>query len=233
MRTSRKNGSRAAAAIEAAVWGNAAVARREDPRRARVLAREASSDGKRCRPDQTARGTVDGNRADDAIRFAVGDSSLGSVLVARSRGGICAILLGDDRQALLQELRGRFAEAGPAAVDSGADRELEELVAPVVDLVEAPAKGTNLPLDLRGTAFQRRVWRALQRIPPGARASYADIAARIGAPRAVRAVAQACAANALAVAIPCHRVVRRDGGLSGYRWGAERKRTLLSREAGM
>jgi AraC family transcriptional regulator, regulatory protein of adaptative response / methylated-DNA-[protein]-cysteine methyltransferase len=188
----------------------------EDPRCERVLARDASADG---------------HRADDEIRFAVGQSSLGSVLVARSRRGICAILLGDHRQALVQELRGRFPEAGLAAAESGGDRDFEKLVARVVELLEAPVEGAGLPLDLRGTQFQRRVWQALRGIPAGTTVSYSDLAARIGAPQAVRAVAQACAANVLAVVIPCHRVVRRDGGLSGYRWGEERKRRLLEREA--
>jgi AraC family transcriptional regulator, regulatory protein of adaptative response / methylated-DNA-[protein]-cysteine methyltransferase len=163
------------------------------------------------------------------IQYAVGGSSLGSVLVAQSSGGICAILMGDDPDAVVRELQERF----PTAKLRGAERAFEKVVARVVGLVEGRAAGAELPLDLRGTAFQRRVWQALQGIPPGATATYADIAARIGAPKAVRAVAQACAANALAVAIPCHRVVRRDGRLSGYRWGEERKRTLLAREAGV
>jgi AraC family transcriptional regulator, regulatory protein of adaptative response / methylated-DNA-[protein]-cysteine methyltransferase len=179
---------------------------------------------------RVARGTADGHRADNEIRFAVGQSSLGSVLVARSRRGICAILLGDNRQALVQELHGSFAEAGLAAAESG-DRDFAKLVARVVELLEAPAEGADLALDMRGTQFQRRVWHALRGVPAGATVSYSDIAARIGVPQAARAVAQACAANALAVVIPCHRVVRRDGGLSGYRWGEERRRRLLEREA--
>jgi AraC family transcriptional regulator, regulatory protein of adaptative response / methylated-DNA-[protein]-cysteine methyltransferase len=162
-----------------------------------------------------------------SIRFAVGECSLGSILVAASDKGICAILLGDDPDALARELQDRF----PKARLIGGDPEFERRVADVVGFVEAPRLGLALPLDIRGTAFQQRVWQALSEIPPGATASYADVARRIGAPKAVRAVAQACAANALAVAIPCHRVVRNDGALSGYRWGVERKRALLEREA--
>ena len=163
---------------------------------------------------------------DAEIRFAVGQASLGAVLVAQSLRGICAILLGDDPEVLLNQLQDRF----PRAVLIGCDAEFERLVAQVVGLVEAPGLGLNLPLDVQGTAFQVRVWQALGEIPPGSTASYADIARRIGSPRAVRAVAQACAANTLAIAIPCHRVVRQDGSLSGYRWGVARKQTLLLRE---
>jgi AraC family transcriptional regulator of adaptative response/methylated-DNA-[protein]-cysteine methyltransferase len=166
--------------------------------------------------------------ANAEIRFAVGQCSLGSIVVAQSERGICAILLGDDADALLRDLQDRF----PHARLVGGDREFEAIVANVVGLVEAPRVGLALPLDIRGTAFQQRVWQALREIPAGKTASYAEIAARIGSPRAVRAVAQACAANALAVAIPCHRVVRSDGSLSGYRWGIERKRALLEREQG-
>lgn len=161
------------------------------------------------------------------IRFAIGECSLGSILIATSERGVCAILLGDDPEALVRDLQDRFAKANFI----GGDADFEQLVAKVVGYVEAPALGLDLPLDIRGTAFQQRVWQALREIPAGATASYTDIANRIGAPKAVRAVAQACAANALAVAIPCHRVVRNDGGLSGYRWGVERKRALLAREA--
>jgi AraC family transcriptional regulator of adaptative response/methylated-DNA-[protein]-cysteine methyltransferase len=164
--------------------------------------------------------------ADTDIRFAVGECSLGSILVARSDKGICAILLGDDPDGLVRDLEDRFPKANLV----GGDAEFEKLVAKVVGFVEAPAIGLDLPIDVRGTAFQQRVWQALRDIPAGATASYAEIAKRIGAPKAVRAVAQACAANQLAVAIPCHRVVRRDGGLSGYRWGVERKRALLEKE---
>lgn len=161
------------------------------------------------------------------IRFAVGECSLGAILVAQSQRGICAILLGDDPERLVRELQDRFPQAGLI----GGDAEFERLVAQVVGFVELPSLGLNLPLDLRGTAFQERVWQALREIPAGVTVSYADIAQRMGAPRAVRAVARACGANTIAVAIPCHRVVRRDGDISGYRWGVERKRELLRREA--
>ncbi|MFN4118280.1 bifunctional DNA-binding transcriptional regulator/O6-methylguanine-DNA methyltransferase Ada [Acidovorax sp.] len=167
-----------------------------------------------------------GGAAQD-IRFAVGQCSLGAILVAQSERGICAILLGDDADTLVRDLQDRFAQAHLI----GGDAAFEALVTQVVAFVEAPGLGLNLPLDVRGTAFQQRVWQALQAIPAGQTASYAEVAQRIGAPTAVRAVAQACAANALAVAIPCHRVVKSDGALSGYRWGVERKRTLLAREA--
>ncbi|RXF74285.1 bifunctional DNA-binding transcriptional regulator/O6-methylguanine-DNA methyltransferase Ada [Hansschlegelia zhihuaiae] len=160
------------------------------------------------------------------IRHAVAESSLGAILVAASQRGVCAILLGDDSAALARDLRGRF----PRAELIGGDRDFQRLVAEVVRFVEQPALGLGLPLDIRGTAFQQRVWRALREIPAGETASYAEIAEAIGAPQAVRAVAGACAANALAVAIPCHRVVRTDGALSGYRWGVERKRALLAKE---
>jgi AraC family transcriptional regulator of adaptative response/methylated-DNA-[protein]-cysteine methyltransferase len=162
-----------------------------------------------------------------SIRFAIGECSLGSILVAASEKGICAILLGDDPDALAHDLQDRF----PKAQLIGGDREFERWMAQVVGFVEAPGVGLELPLDIRGTAFQQRVWRALSEVPAGATTSYSAIAKRVGAPKAVRAVAQACAANALAVAIPCHRVVRTDGALSGYRWGVERKRALLDREA--
>jgi AraC family transcriptional regulator of adaptative response/methylated-DNA-[protein]-cysteine methyltransferase len=165
--------------------------------------------------------------AQEELRFAVGQCSLGAVLVASSAKGVAAILLGDDPDALARNLQDRF----PKAHLVGGDPAFEALVAQVVGFVEAPCTGLALPLDIRGTAFQQRVWQALRDIPAGATASYADIAVRIGSPGAVRAVAGACAANALAVAIPCHRVVRHDGALSGYRWGVERKRCLLTREA--
>ena len=163
---------------------------------------------------------------DARIAFAIAQTSLGALLVARSARGVCAISLGDDPDALLRELQDRF----PRAELVGGDAGFERLVAQVVGLIAQPGIGHDLPLDVRGTAFQQRVWQALRRIPPGQTASYADIAARIGSPKAVRAVAQACAANTLAVAIPCHRVVRSDGALSGYRWGVARKRALLERE---
>jgi len=165
--------------------------------------------------------------ADTEIRFAIGECSLGAILVARSERGVCAIALGDDPDALARDLQDRF----PKARLMGGDPGFEALVARVVGLVEAPGLGLDLPLDVRGTAFQQRVWQALRDIPPGSTASYAEIARRIGSPASVRAVAQACGANALAVAIPCHRVVRSDGSLSGYRWGVERKSALLLREA--
>jgi len=160
------------------------------------------------------------------IRFAVGECSLGSILVAASETGICAIQFGEDPNALVRELEDRF----PRAELIGADKAFEQLVAKVVGFVEAPGQSFDLPLDVRGTAFQQRVWRALRDIPCGSTASFAEIAERIGRPKAVRAVAQACAANSIAVAIPCHRVVRTDGEPSGYRWGVERKRLLLERE---
>jgi len=164
----------------------------------------------------------------EAIRFAVGRGSLGCVLVAASSRGVCAILLGDDKAALAAELATRFPKATLAKAEPG----FADTVAAVVRFVDDPARsgGLDLPLDIRGTAFQRRVWEALRRIPAGATASYGEVARRLGAPRAVRAVAGACAANALAVAVPCHRVVAADGGLAGYRWGIERKRRLLERE---
>jgi AraC family transcriptional regulator of adaptative response/methylated-DNA-[protein]-cysteine methyltransferase len=165
--------------------------------------------------------------ADSEIRFAIGECSLGAILVAQSERGVCAILLGDDPDALARDLQDRF----PNATLVGGDHTYEQRVAQVVGFVEAPALGLDLPLDVRGTAFQQRVWRALRDIPAGSTASYSEIARRIGSPKAVRAVAGACAANMLAVAIPCHRVVRHDGELSGYRWGVTRKRALLDREA--
>ena len=165
--------------------------------------------------------------ANTEIRFAVGECSLGSVLVAASKKGVCAISLGDDAESLVRGLQDKF----PRAHLIGGNEEFERLVAMVVGFVETPALGLDLPLDIRGTAFQRRVWQALQEIPAGSTASYSDIAKRIGAPKAVRAVAKACGANEIAVAIPCHRVVRTDGGVSGYRWGVARKRALLKREA--
>jgi AraC family transcriptional regulator of adaptative response/methylated-DNA-[protein]-cysteine methyltransferase len=161
------------------------------------------------------------------IRFALGECSLGSILVARSERGVCAIFIGDDPDRLARDLQDRFPHAHLVGADAG----FEKLVATVVGFVEAPNIGLDLPLDVRGTAFQQRVWQAMRAIPPGETTSYGELARRIGAPTATRAVAAACAANALAVAIPCHRVVRSDGALSGYRWGVERKRALLEREA--
>jgi AraC family transcriptional regulator of adaptative response/methylated-DNA-[protein]-cysteine methyltransferase len=160
------------------------------------------------------------------IRFAVGECSLGSILVAATAKGVCAITMGDDPDALARDLQDRF----PRAELIGGDAAFEQWVAKVVGFVEAPATGLDLPLDVRGTAFQQRVWQALRKIPAGTTVSYTQLARRIGAPKAVRAVASACAANAIGVAIPCHRVLRNDGSISGYRWGVERKRALLERE---
>ncbi len=164
---------------------------------------------------------------DVEIRFAIGECSLGAILVAATDKGVCAILLGDDPDTLAHDLQDRF----PRARLIGGDPDFERLVSAVVGFVEHPRRGLDLPLDIRGTAFQQRVWQALREIPAGRTVSYSDVAARIGAPRSVRAVAQAIASNRLAVAIPCHRVVRNDGALAGYRWGVERKRALLEREA--
>ncbi|AYR21473.1 bifunctional DNA-binding transcriptional regulator/O6-methylguanine-DNA methyltransferase Ada [Alcaligenes faecalis] len=160
------------------------------------------------------------------IRFAVGQCSLGAILVAQSQRGICAILLGEDPEQLVRDLQDQF----PKAEIIGSDGDFEQLIAQVVGFIETPSMGLHLPLDVQGTAFQERVWRALCEIPPGTTVSYTEIAERIGAPKAVRAVAQACANNHIAVAIPCHRVVRRNGDLAGYRWGIDRKRELLRRE---
>ena len=165
--------------------------------------------------------------ANTEIRFAIGECSLGSILVASSERGVCAILIGDDPDELARDLQDRF----PRAHLIGGDAEFEQLVAKVVGFVEAPALGLDLPLDVRGTAFQQRVWQALREIPAGRTVSYSQIANRIGAPKAVRAVGAAIGANPLAVAIPCHRVIRNDGSLCGYRWGVERKRALIEREA--
>lgn len=165
--------------------------------------------------------------ANTELRFAIGECSLGSILVAASERGVCAILMGDDPDELARDLQDCF----PRANLIGGDAKFEQLVSKVVGFVEAPGLGLDLPLDVRGTAFQQRVWQALGKIPAGKTVSYAELANRIGSPKSVRAVAQACAANVLAVAIPCHRVVRNDGGLSGYRWGVKRKRALLDREA--
>jgi AraC family transcriptional regulator, regulatory protein of adaptative response / methylated-DNA-[protein]-cysteine methyltransferase len=164
--------------------------------------------------------------ANEEINFALGQTTLGSILVASSKKGVVAILLGDDPDKFLRELQDRF----PKAKLIGADKEYEKLVAHVVGFIEAPNQGLNLPLDIRGTAFQQRVWRVLQGIPAGKTVSYAEIAKKIGSPKLVRAVAGACAANNIAVTIPCHRVVRTDGSLSGYAWGIDRKRQLIDRE---
>jgi AraC family transcriptional regulator of adaptative response/methylated-DNA-[protein]-cysteine methyltransferase len=162
------------------------------------------------------------------IAFATGKCSLGSILVARSERGICAILLGDDPRVLMEDLSARF----PLAKITRGEAGFEQLVGSVLTLVESPRKALDLPLDIRGTAFQRRVWQALRKIPAGSTATYTDISKSIRAPKSVRAVARACAANPIAVAIPCHRVIAKDGSLAGYQWGLERKRKLLDREAG-
>lgn len=165
--------------------------------------------------------------ANTQIRFSIGHCFLGTLLVAQSERGICAILFGDNPEALQADLHQRF----PRATLVAADATFSETVNQVIDFIEMPAKGLSLPLDIQGTVFQQQVWQALQKIPAGRTASYREIAENIGSPRAVRAVAGACAANSLAVAVPCHRVVRHDGELSGYRWGTERKRALLDRES--
>lgn len=167
----------------------------------------------------------DGGR-DTVIRHTVAPSTLGLVLVAATERGLCAIEIGDDAEALVAGLRARF----PAASFVSGDAAFAELVDRVVALVDGKGDAAALPLDLRGTAFQQRVWQALRAIPAGETLSYADLAARIGRPGASRAIASACAANSLAIAVPCHRIVRGDGSVSGYRWGVERKRALLARE---
>jgi AraC family transcriptional regulator of adaptative response/methylated-DNA-[protein]-cysteine methyltransferase len=165
--------------------------------------------------------------ADTDIYFAAGQCSLGSILVAQSSKGVCSILIGDDPDQLVRDLEQRFPKANLIGDEPG----YEQLIARVVGLIETPELGLDLPLDIRGTAFQQRVWKALREIPPGSTATYTDIARKIGMPKAARAVAGACGSNGLAVAIPCHRVIRSDGSISGYRWGVERKRALLEREA--
>jgi AraC family transcriptional regulator of adaptative response/methylated-DNA-[protein]-cysteine methyltransferase len=164
---------------------------------------------------------------DMTIRVAFGQSSLGTVLVAATESGICAITIGDEAEPLRTDLARRF----PNASFRDGDHDFERTVSEVVGLVEEPAHGINLPLDIRGTAFQQRVWQALRDIPAGATASYGEIATRIGSPKSARAVASACGQNNLAVAVPCHRAVGKNGSLTGYHWGLERKRELLEREA--
>lgn len=184
---------------------------------------EAEIQGSRALPIEEDR------RRKAVVSFATRPSSLGVVLVARSasgNGGICAVLLGDDAGALRSELHARFPRASLIA----GDEELEAIATRVAAFVESPARSIDVPLDMRGTDFQRTVWRALREIPAGSTASYTEIARRIGRPTAVRAVAHACAANPLAVVVPCHRAVRSDGALAGYRWGLERKRSLLDKE---
>jgi AraC family transcriptional regulator of adaptative response/methylated-DNA-[protein]-cysteine methyltransferase len=167
------------------------------------------------------------NGATPKTYFAIGSSSLGPVLVARSERGVCAILMGDDPSLLACDLQKRF----PRTELIGRDGNCEQLAAKVARFIERPALGLDLPLNIRGSAFQQRVWQALRQIPVGSTASYTDIANQIRMPKSVRAVAQACGANPVALAVPCHRVVKSDGSLSGYRWGVERKRALLDREA--
>jgi AraC family transcriptional regulator of adaptative response/methylated-DNA-[protein]-cysteine methyltransferase len=179
---------------------------------------------KRCKPDQADQRR---QRAVSEIQFAINESSLGLVLVALSTVGVCAVLFGDDRSALRRDAQERFP--GAALIDG--DANLAARAAAVIALVETPSDRLDVPLDMRGTTFQQAVWQALREIPAGTTVSYGDIAARLGQPRSARAIAQACAANALAVVVPCHRVVKSDGALSGYRWGVERKRILLEREA--
>jgi AraC family transcriptional regulator of adaptative response/methylated-DNA-[protein]-cysteine methyltransferase len=171
--------------------------------------------------------TIHNRDQNTKIHFAIAQSSLGAISVARTPKGVCAIALHDDAGVLVRELQQCFPKA--ELIDG--DAAFEKLVAQVVGFVEDPSLGLELPLDVRGTAFQQRVWQALRKIPLGTTATYSEIAQRIGAPQSVRAVAGACAANKIAVAIPCHRVVRSDGSLSGYRWGVERKRALQEREA--
>ena len=194
--------------MSAAPEGSIAIATEHAPRPKAAVAREPQMSGV------------------DEMQVAIAASSLGLVLVARSEKGIAAVLLGDDRDVLYRDFERRF----PGAASREADATLAALAAEVVRCVESPAHEVNAPLDLRGTEFQRRVWRALREIPAGSTATYADIAIRIGLPKSARAVAQACGANAIAVLVPCHRVVRSDGALAGYRWGVERKRALLARE---
>jgi AraC family transcriptional regulator of adaptative response/methylated-DNA-[protein]-cysteine methyltransferase len=162
----------------------------------------------------------------EMIGYEVGDCVLGTVLVATSERGVCAILMGDDAGDLVEDLRQRFPGAGlvPGAVAA-------EHFIKVVDFIASPKSGLDLPLDMRGSDFEQGVWRALQEIPAGATQTYGEVARRIGAPQAAKEVGEACAANPLAVAVPCHRVLRKDGGLAGYRWGVKRKRALLDLEA--
>ncbi len=166
-----------------------------------------------------------GNNID--IQFAIGECSLGSILVASSQRGICAIFLGEHPETLVRNLQDQF----PLANLIDGDKDYANIIAQVVDFVESPSTGLDLPLDMRGTAFQERVWQALREVPAGSTVSYTEIAKRMDASKSVRAVASACAANKLAVVIPCHRVVRNNGALSGYRWGVERKRALLDKES--
>lgn len=174
-----------------------------------------------------ARPTAPMTERREVLTFATGATSLGAFLAAQSNGGICAVLFGRNRGELMCDLHARFPDAELICNED----DLRDLMIDVAKMIESPAHHLSIPLDMRGTPFQKTVWQALRDIPPGKTASYADVARRIGAPKAVRAVAQACAANKIAVAIPCHRVVKNDGALSGYRWGVERKKALLDKEA--
>lgn len=165
----------------------------------------------------------------EEIRFATARSELGTILVARSPAGVCAILVGDEAKALKRELAEEFGDARLVRDDRGLNTDLDR----VLTFIGNPAKGLDLPLDIRGTPFQRRVWTALLGVRVGYKITYAALASRVGEPHAVRAVANACAANAIALAIPCHRVVRSDGALAGYRWGMERKQSMIEKEAGV
>ncbi len=202
------------------------------PKPANVRFHDTTADAERlgfraCRRCGGERTSARARTRRDHLEFAIGRSSIGLVLVAQSAKGVTAVLLGDDADALRGELARRFPRA---TVVERADA-VGEMAERVVRFVESPSGVLDLLLDLRGTAFQRRVWAALREIPTGATASYAEVAARIGEPAAARAVAQACASNPAAVVVPCHRVVASDGSIAGYRWGVERKRALLAREA--
>ena len=163
----------------------------------------------------------------EEIKFATGKSELGTILVARSAAGVCAILIGDGAEVLKRDLAEEFTDAKLVRDDGALRTDLEK----ILTFIKTPAKGLNLSLDIRGTPFQRRVWSALLGARVGYKITYAALASRIGEPRAIRAVANVCAANAIALAIPCHRVVRSDGALAGYRWGMERKRSMVEKQA--
>ncbi len=185
---------------------------------------EACAPGLGLKPGAFAKGG-----AGEVIQFAAGECSLGSILVAATAQGVCAVELGSSPEPLVEGLQDRF----PNAELIGGDTNFERVVAQVIDFVEEPKRAFELPLHVRGTVFQQKVWEILRSIPLGETATYAEVAAEAGCPRAIRAVANACASNRLAVVIPCHRVVRTDGSLSGYRWGVERKAALLKREGAL
>jgi AraC family transcriptional regulator of adaptative response/methylated-DNA-[protein]-cysteine methyltransferase len=169
-----------------------------------------------------------GGDAAEEIRFLLGESTLGLMLVASSSKGLVSILMGEDEELLIEDLQRRFPESQLVRGDGEEDRHRLELV---LALAEDPSRGLDLPLDVRGTEFQRKVWQALREIPVGQTLSFTDIASKIGEPKAMRAVGNACSTNNLALAIPCHRVLHRDGTLSGgYHWGDARQRVLLDRE---